>query len=314
MIKIKKIILLSSILFILLSRESTGENSIKYLTDGSQAIWSADGCIIAYLEGKNEIWIMEKERKRPIISTPGEKNGLSFSPSGKSLLYGEEKGIWLVEIKNRKTYFLDKGNNPSFSPKGDYITYEENGSIWIMDKERKKECLVKKKEIDNYFPVYLADGKDIFFIQGGNIFRVNLETKDTSLFIEESFQHYFNEIHPSPDGKRLLGILSGGWKADSGGNTAIIINLETKEKKELGEAGHLCWSFDGKKIVYSWKGGIWLVEIDGEKRRLTSGWVDEYPCLSPDTTKLLFTSQRKDTNKDGVIDWRDKKQIYLLQL
>ena len=313
----KKIILLAFILLVILARESTGGNSIKYLTEGSQAIWSPDGFLIAYVkEGEIRIMGQEGKRKRLLVS-PSKKSKLSFFSSGEKLFYikeGEE--IWLIEIKNKKSRFLDKGNNPSWSSKRNQIVYEKEGGIWIMGEEgKKKECIVKKEEVDNFSPVWLPNGKAILFIQGGSIYKISLKTGNISCLIKKSYSRWFIKVIPFSDGKRLLGILSGDWKTDGGGDTALIINLDTKEEKELGEVNHSCRLSDGGKVLYIWKGEIWLTDImDGEKKRLTSGYLDEHPCLSSDRTKLLFTSQRKDTNKDGVIDWRDKKQIYLLKL
>ncbi|HLA86157.1 MAG TPA: DPP IV N-terminal domain-containing protein, partial [Thermoguttaceae bacterium] len=72
-------------------------------------------------------------------------------------------------------------------------------------------------------------------------------------------------------------------------------------------AGTPALSPDGRQLVFSWRGDLWLVSSDGGRaRRLTSHPArDVMPAFSPDGKRLAFTSDRTGSPQIYVMDLRE---------
>ena len=56
------------------------------------------------------------------------------------------------------------------------------------------------------------------------------------------------------------------------------------------------------------------METGTEELLVDSSYYNCFPCFSPDSTKLIFFSARRDTDRNNIIDHRDNRGLYLLDL
>jgi Tol biopolymer transport system component len=85
---------------------------------------------------------------------------------------------------------------------------------------------------------------------------------------------------------------------------------------------HFVFSPDGSRIIFSgWepgkaRSGVYLFTPENRAvETLVSGWYEStFPQISPHGDAIIYASWRRDTNGDGIIDFRDNSGIYLLNL
>lgn len=111
--------------------------------------------------------------------------------------------------------------------------------------------------------------------------------------------------------------------------------LEITNWKLLYSNKYFCkepkFSYDGENIVFVCAkkdtnndgiinnydcGGVYITDRNGEKINciVEDKYYNLYPCFSPDGRFICFFSARKDTNNDGVIDYKDNFGLYLFDL
>jgi len=130
----------------------------------------------------------------------------------------------------------------------------------------------------------------------------------------------------SPDSRSIAYLSRKQTGAESAGNLGLyIVDTVTPEPRALSEEYNVkyhIFSADGRTIYFcGWKqgdknSGIYALDIEkGSIATVVPGaYENTFPSLSPDGDKLLFASWRKDTNGDGLIDFRDNSGIYLKNL
>jgi len=62
--------------------------------------------------------------------------------------------------------------------------------------------------------------------------------------------------------------------------------------------------------------GIYIVDVDGknEKQIVDDDYQNTYPSFSPDGSRIVYLSRRRDTNGDGKVDLLDNPGIYIKDL
>jgi eukaryotic-like serine/threonine-protein kinase len=115
--------------------------------------WSADGRLLAYVEPhpatrRGDIWISDTStgRTRALIATPAEEILPRLSPDGRWIAYeSDASGRFEVEIASVEF--------------GARLQVSTNGGIW---------------------PAWSADGRDLFYLQDGTIYRVPVDSSTIS--------------------------------------------------------------------------------------------------------------------------------------
>jgi eukaryotic-like serine/threonine-protein kinase len=110
--------------------------------------WSADGRLLAYVEPhpatrRGDIWILDTStgRTRALIATPAEEILPRLSPDGRWIAYeSDASGRFEIEIASVEF--------------GARLQVSTNGGTW---------------------PAWSADGRDLFYLQDGTIFRVRVD-------------------------------------------------------------------------------------------------------------------------------------------
>ncbi|MEW6620184.1 MAG: DPP IV N-terminal domain-containing protein [bacterium] len=94
-----------------------------------------------------------------------------------------------------------------------------------------------------------------------------------------------------------------GFKFSPTGKYVSFITFKEKELERTGCFANL--SVDLR---------LWIMEFDGNNKRVVSSHYAEDPAWSNDEILLVFSSKRKDTNNDGMINCQDNSDICLINL
>ena len=243
----------------------------------------------------------------------------AFSPDGKSIVFcsirrdtngdgvidrRDNCGIYIVDVegKNERQIVSDDCQNtyPSFSPDGNKIVY-----------------LSRRRDTN-------GDGK-VDLLDNPGIYIRDLRGKDERCIVSDEYHNKFPSF--SPDGDRIL---FASWREYNSGIYAIDIDGKNEKQIVSDEYDNTFPSFsnNGQKIVYaSWRrdtnkdgkvdlhdnSGIYIVDSDGrnEQEVASDRHNNSFPVFSPDGTKIVYLSRRRDTNKDGKIDSLDNSAVYI---
>lgn len=318
----KAIILVATACFMLV-RFGIGAEPVLFSPPGADAwypVCSPSGSHCVFIMGNTNLWYGETVGNKGgiLVSPGGTILSLAFSPSGKQILFVTEsagkKEICTVEIATGNSRRVGEGDHPCWSPDGRKIAFENRSGIMVTGTNGSEPKLAAKTQGTSvaHSPCWLA-GENIFYVRDGDIVRTDSAgTAEEVVLKGVPTEHLFDEIFPSPEGNMILALLASGWNVTSIPR-ALVIDPAAKSEKELGDRLQIRWSADGKTLVSIIKGSVFMERPGEEKQRLTNNTLDETPFLSA-TGELFFSSRRKDTNGDEVIDWRDQRQVYRLKM
>lgn len=170
------------------------------------------------------------------------------------------------------------------------ITVHDRGGIYIYDIKNHSETYLVSDEYYNCNPVFSPDGNFLLYFssrQDDNNDKKIDDTERPSLYLAD-----LNDF-----------------------TEQLLFGPEMRIK-------HPRFSRDGKKIIFAaWlpkeeHSGIYSYDLKTKKLEslVTPYYESAFPVLSPDNTKLVYTSWRRDTNKDGVVDIRDNSGLFLKDL
>jgi hypothetical protein len=206
----------------------------------------------------------------------------------------------------------------------------------IFDSETYEETVLNL----DLFPCAVAwnpSGYGIFYDQNGEVNFLDLITGKTDLILSGFPDDPCHDPIISPDGRKVLYRALQSFKIRTLGYTdrkvfAQWVELPTWASKELKDSiwhGHkelikemqhilldgpisdlrFIWSQDGERILIKDKDEIWLYTLSDSSFlpiHCDSNTITEI-AWSPNQNEIYFVSQyEKDTNQDGVINFRDK--------
>lgn len=203
---------------------------------------------------------------------------------------------------------------PDWSHNGRYIAYvhfaqdsiesiEGGVQIRILDLDSLSTTFLTV----GYTPKWSPDDKFIVYEIGGNIYKINVETKVTHRLTD-----WGNCFFPSwsPDGKKIA--FDSNQSDPKGANVIWIMNADGTNKKDISEHGvgewrEPNWSPGGSKILYSRFIGIgrpelFLMDTSGQNHfRLTyNNNEDRYTDWSNDGSKITWYSAGEGRDNWGI--------------
>jgi Tol biopolymer transport system component len=230
---------------------------------------------------------------------PGtETSSGSASPDGKLIYFSVaqrySKQLHSVDRQSGEIKVLtesgDVGVAPIISPDGRYLVFtsqrDDDGGLRVRDlKSGKEDWLVAVtpwSPDDNWTAyyshyVFTPDSRSVIFTADGKIKRVDIATKTVSVI---------------PFSARV--------------EVPAASRVDAQHRIEDGavEIKHLGWmnaSADGKRVVFSAVGKVWVSEVGGSPRRLTSSPEREFaPALSPDGQWVAYVT-RSDTGGSRIV-------------
>ncbi|HMW05782.1 MAG TPA: hypothetical protein PK079_07355 [Leptospiraceae bacterium] len=249
---------------------------------------------------------------------------------------------------------VQRGNNlyNSTTQDGRYLFYTTDHSgnydIWFRDLRSAIIVPVTTHPAAEYKPAISPNGKKLVFVSeendsAGDIVLINLSPTDLlerhlagekNLAEEKIFltnpnyadskkKDNFVDTDPawSPNGKHI--VFATDRFTPGLQNLALLDTSNPNQIIQLTMKGAASpqFSFDGKSIVYlsfqdSKEGEIYRLNLESktEERLTNDSYMNFSPSLSPDGNFLYFTSIRKDTNKNQVLDTEDNSLIIKLDL
>jgi Tol biopolymer transport system component len=249
---------------------------------------------------------------------------------------------------------IQRGNNlyNSTTKDGKYLFYatnkEGNFDIWFRDLSSSIVVPVTSHPSQEYKPAISPNGDKLVFVSEeydseGDLILLELNPKewvDGSLkgkrFLDQNFQVLTNpewkntnrqqkviDTDPTwmPDGERIV---FSSDRFSPGVQNLILLNINDENSMiQLTTNGATSpfVSQDGAKIYYlsyldSTKGEIYSLNLlSGQNERITKNeFLDFSPSISSDNRFLYYTSIRKDTNQNQVLDERDNSYIVRMDL
>jgi len=288
------------------------------------AIYSPDGEKIVFIRQENSkegIWLLDIKEKKEYLLT-GQLNSpkdICFSSDSRRIVFSSEGKIYLLDVSflsDVKKKYLVNGERPVFSPDGEKIGFIKNRKICVLDNGEEKELTGEYSNLD----IAWVNGEEIIFCGDGNIYILNIKDKKVTLISElrEKLGNnlYYTKIYVSPNKKEVIAVVPMGLVAPGEDLTRAVGDVLYLVKKdsfeEISYGRNPCWSSDSKKIVFEDEEEIYIYSIT-EKRKIKltdDNYLDERPVFSPDGKSIIFSSVRRDTNNDGIINWKDSSDIY----
>jgi TolB protein len=233
----------------------------------------------------------------------------------------------------RVTHSKNLAISPSWSPDGKKLAFTNfayhpkaktrNADLFLYTLKTGKLHLLSYRKGTNSGATFHPNGRDLFFTFAkngvSNIYKLNLQTEKLSNVTKRHKTWSLNlEPHISPDGKNIVFSSTRSGKP--------MVHVMTTDGNNVRRRTNAGWynssprfSPDGKKIAFAGqdrtaqKGGhfdIFIMNIDGTNmERVTSARKtnkkmanNEEPSFSPDSKKLVFTSNRTGKSQIYIID------------
>lgn len=339
---------LQGVLFTMPIRGGAARAVTDTLYNAHQPCWYGDGSRIAFQSNRDghwRIWSIKPDGSDPKILTPGpfEAREPACSPDGSSIAFSSERSgnydIWELALDSgvlhQRTHAASDEMRASYSPDGKDIAYtseRESGSGIYATASDGVERLVANAEIrpGNITaplgtPVWTPDGKDVVYalITGGT---AKLMRGNTVISANEDV-HPFRGAWLSAD--EYLYTANGKIKHRSL-STGVSKTLEFSAKLPVRRAEYArhvqdlasvavepvlgllkpVLSPDGKRVAFAALGKLWLMEIGGKPRALTSDgpYVVTDPAWSSDGSKLVYSSDRSGSMDLWIYELAHDKQ------
>jgi len=262
--------------------------------------------------------VCELTGMKKIVSDEYRNAFPAFSPDGNKIVFCsirrdtngdgvvDEKdnfGIYIIDVdgKNERQIVNDDYQNtyPSFSPDGSKIVYLsrrrdtngdgkidllDNPGIYIKDLDGGYEKCIVSDQYHNKFPSFSPEGDKILFVSwhgyNSGIYTIDVDGKNEKQIVSDEYDNTFPSF--SPDGQKIV---YASWRRDTNRDGQIDLHDNS---------------------------GIYIIDSDGKNEReiVSDKYSNSFPVFSPDRTKIVYLSTRRDTNKDGKVNSLDNSGIY----
>ena len=297
---------------------------------------SSDGNRIAFSsfrDGNYEIYVMNSDGTGQTRLTNHLRDDFqpSFSPDGSRIVFvSNRNGKYEIYVMNadgtnqtRLTNHPASDYDPIFSPDGSKIAFSSNrngfGQVYLMNADGSNQIRLTSVAADEYDPSFSPDGSRIAFtsFRGGATAEIYVMNSDGSNQTRLT-NNMAGDVSASfsPDGSQIAFVSNRDGRlevyvmnADGSGQIRLTNNPQGNEVPSWG----ILPSPTGGKIVFASTrdGGNWEIysmNANGTSQtRLTNNpAVDTQPTISPDGSRVAFTSDRNGNfqiyvmNADGT--------------
>ncbi|MBI5929415.1 MAG: PD40 domain-containing protein [Chloroflexi bacterium] len=296
--------------------------------------WSPDGRYIAYAsdaDGNFDIWRLDVNNFEKLNLTQAMPDGAysepAWSPDGEYIAFTSNTEIWVIESDGSNPTKLelpviDYVFSPQWSPDGRYIGFlsfePAGGNVWIFDRDHSVAS-----NITNFgnpyliiaLPKWSPDSTKIAFSfidnskpigQGGSQIGV---VDVTNLDISLTSEYMYTPPNWSPDGKKLITVLTDLGSSDDELDSLVTLNSATLlvenylTDKQFSPSLVLAspvWSPDENLIIYTrlqeneegvYDHDLWVMSANGSNHYQLTDFDDnepQIPVWSPDAKQIAF--------------------------
>lgn len=323
---------LQGVLFKMPAAGGTAKPITDALFDARQPTWSPDGSAIAFQSNRDghwKIWVIGANGENPhaLSSDPFDEREPSWSPDGKSIAFTSTRSgkfdIWARSLADGSVRRLSMGaggnSRASWSPDGSQVAYlserQAASGIYVSDLQGQERQAARIKLSGGPsiapagVPTWTPDGKDVIYVKF-EAAQAKMMRGDELLLEGEDF-HPFRmqwlsdrEFLYAADGKIKRRSLDGGAAQIVPFTAPLQVrrahyrmktqDLKSAAARPVRGVQRAVLSPDGTQIAFTALGGLWMMNIGGEPRRLTDDgpYAVIDPAWSPDGRSIAFATDR----------------------
>ena len=325
-----------------------GGGTAKRLTDPflepARPDWSPKGDLVAFQSFKGgtfHIWLIKPDGSgvRQLTDGHADDREPRFSPDGKKVAFSSDRAfkgnydIWVADVDSGKlaqwTSSPADEFEPAWSPDGAEIAYVSGTgavgtSIQSSDASGPGKQVVSAPEGARLnSPSWSPDGKKIAYTQiSGNTTRLMISGEKAGtaqdVFPFPASWLSMNQVVYTGDGKIFVTTLGGETKTMPF-QAKFQLNRPSYKHRQLdfdstasrAVKGILtpALSPDGNRIVFEALNQLWLMEIGGQPKQLTSGtYYKQSPAWSPDGKQIAYSCEKAGTADIYILDLATKSE------
>lgn len=298
--------------------------ALTFIGQNGQARFSPDGHFILYISRNREshknsqVYEMDfsTKKERRFTFHHGENRDPSYHPNGQKIIYAsstdelKERPKFVREALGQLKKDLGRDRRPSFSPLN-FSPYE------IYTSNRDGSDIRRLTHSPNFDAEarYHPTGEFLTFstVRTGHLMIFKMTPNGRKQEPWSRHQHLDNEAYFSRDGQKLAWVRYSEAPSESQIYISSADRPKVTQPLTTKKAHHWSpvWHPDNQHIVFSSNRDptgdfeLYVMKSDGSCiNRLTYSLGDDQdPDISPDGTKLLFTSRRNGTEQVYIIDF-----------